>query len=248
MNKWTLRSLGAAAVGVLTLAGSANAAVSYSYVTENPSYNVQPGTTTPVKLYLLETLGAGDTSIIDNNNGMAGAGLRIRRDAAAPAGSSALGSLVYNTVDFSGPRSPSQGTAQQPGEFAFTETGPLDPTDPTTPVPKTGSNGGNAANTKQFAVYLGAINLIAGDAGTQTVFNLLPFDPTAVNGSGDTITTQVQYDLDRAASAAGQPAYTGTQAHPTSFTVTVVPEPTSAGVALVLGAAGTLIRRRRQQA
>jgi hypothetical protein len=34
MNKWTLKSLAAAAVGVIAFAGQANAAVSYSYVTD----------------------------------------------------------------------------------------------------------------------------------------------------------------------------------------------------------------------
>jgi len=254
MNKWTLKSLVAAAVGVLTLAGQANAAVSYSYVTDahagqgpaNIQLNV--GETRSVKLYLLETLTGGSASIINSSGGMAGVGLRIQRTAGAPAGSSSLGALTYNTTDFSGPRSPSQGTAQQPDLFAFTETGPIDPTDPTTPPPVTGNAGNNAANARPNAVYLGSIQLIAGNAGSTTTFNLLPFDPTAVNGSGDTITSTPQYDLDRAASAGGAPSYTGTSANLSTLTVSVVPEPTFAGVAMVLGAAGSMIRRRRQQA
>jgi hypothetical protein len=246
MNKWTLKSLAAAAVGVLTLAGQANAAVSYSYVTDAPGYTLNPGQTQTVKLYLLETLGAGDSSNIVADAGLAGAAMRVRRDAAAPAGAPTLGALTYNTTDFSGPSNPPTGGVQTPTEIAFQETGPLAGA---SPIP--GNNGGNAANAKASAVFLGSVDVLAGSAAGQFTFNLLRYDPTTTNGSGDTITSghaavgfADSHDLDKLSNAS--PSYAGTAAFPTSFTVNVVPEPTSIGVITVLGAAGSLIRRRRQ--
>jgi len=258
MNKWTLKSLAAAALGVLALAGPANAAVSYSYVTDahgsspgTVNINVNPGETKGVKLYLLETLTGASTSLIAQDFGLVGGAARIERSAAAPAGSSTLGTFVYNTTDFSGlnddpnappPNGPGNGV-QTPTLLSFRETGP---TSGQQPLP--GNTGGNAANAKASAVFLGVLNIVAGQPGSQATFTLSRIDPTTINGSFDTITAGSSFDLDRAVSA--NPSYSGT-ADPTnasSFTVTVVPEPTFAGVAMVLGAAGTLIRRRRQQA
>jgi len=257
MNKWTLKSLAATAVGLLTLAGQADAAVSYSYVTDahqgsvpGANYSVNPGAAQSIKLYLLETLDGGSTSIITADAGVAGAAMRIQRAAGAPAGASSLGLFTYNSAatEFGGPNDdPNQvggGSGTQTAtEVAFRETGPLAGA---SPVP---GNGG-AANAKAGGVYLGTLNVNPGDVGTVTTFNLLRYDPTSQNGSGDTITTghppffTDSKDLDAAAGT----GYTGTAAHLTTFSVTVVPEPTFAGVAMVLGAAGSLIRRRRQQA
>ena len=257
MNKWTLKSLAAAALGVLALAGPANAAVSYSYVTDahtgptgTVDIQINPGQTKGVKLYLLETLSGGSPSLIAADGGLVGGAARIERSAAAPAGSSTLGTFTYNTTDFSGPSDdpslppPFTGNGvQTPTLVSFREAGP---TAGAQPMP--GNGGGNAANVKASAVFLGVLNIVAGQTGSVATFNLGRIDPTTINGSFDTITTNNSYDLDRASSAA--PAYNGTgdPANATSFTVTVVPEPTFAGVAMVLGAAGTLIRRRRQQA
>jgi len=247
MNKWTLKFLAATAVGVLTLAGQAHAAVSYSYVTDagpNGNYNVAPGVTQTVKLYLLETLTGGSPSIISADGGMAGVAMQVNRPAVG--GGSALGALTYNITDFSGPSTPASGPggvspAQQPNHLAFAETGPLQGA---SPVP--GNSGGNAANVKPFAVFLGTIDVIAGSAAGVTTFTLDRIDTGTTGGTGDTITTFNNYDLDKLANAS--PAYAGTAASTpsSSFTVTVVPEPTFAGIAMVVGAVGSLIRRRRQ--
>jgi hypothetical protein len=193
-----------------------------------------------VKLYLLETLTGASTSIINADGGLVGGAMRIRQAAGSPAGSSTLGALTYNTVDFSGPSNPPLGGTQSPTEIAFQETGPL-----VGASPMTGNSGGVPANAKASAVFLGTISVTASSTpGNITTFSLLPYGINNQQGTGDTITATNTYDLDKFTNTT--PAYTGTTANPTSFTVSVVPEPTFAGIAVVIGAAGTLIRRRRQ--
>jgi len=252
MNKWTFKSVAAAALGVIALAGQAKAAISYSYVTDSPTNSIQvaPGSTTPVRLYLLETLTGGSTSLITADGGLLGGAMKITRDAAAPAGASSLGTFQYNTVDFGGPSddpnpvpptAPGSGV-QTPTLVSFRQTGPL-----VGAQPQLGNAGGNAANAKAGAVFLGTLNIVAGTVGTTTTFNLLPIGGSAA-GSGDTITSTNSYDLDVSQGTAGALSYTGTFANPTALSVSVVPEPTFAGIAMVVGAAGSMIRRRRQQA
>jgi len=237
MNKWTLKSLAAAAVGLLTLAGQANAAVSYSYVTDQSTYDLTPNETRTVKLYLLETLTGGSPSLINADGGVLGAAERITR----ASGAATLGQFTYNVANFSGPASPappagSNSITGTPTEIGFNETIGLNDV---TGVP-TGNGGANALTG---AVFLGTLDVLAGTTPGQSVFNLRAFSG---GPSGRSITFTNNYDLDTATSAA--PPFSGTTAAANlgSFTVNVVPEPTFAGVALILGAAGSIIRRRRQ--
>src|SRR3954465_11387848 len=179
MNKSTVRFI-TVAMGVIALgAGRARASTSYSYVTDVPQISLQPGQTGSVKLYLLETLSAGSSSIINTDGGLSRASLRIRREPSAPAGSATLGALTYNSTDFSGASMPPAGGVQSPTEIAFTETGPL-----VGDSPKTGNSGGNPANVRQGAVYLGSVQVIGGtNPHVSTTFNLVRFNPTVTTGS-----------------------------------------------------------------
>ena len=240
MNKWTVKSLAAAVVGMLTFAGQAHAARTYQYVTDagvNGSINLQPNQTQTVKLYLLETLTGGDSSLINTDQGLFSAGVRITR---ATGTSANLGTIRVNAVDFTGPTS----TVGTPVDAGLQEAIGTDPAIVSGPVK--GNTGGVAANANPNGVYLGNVDIVAGAALGQTVFNLRPYDPAR---NGNTFTFTNNYDFDVATSTT--PAYLGTRnaASLTGevLTVNVIPEPTFAGVAMVLGAAA-MIRRRRQQA
>src|SRR4051812_30426727 len=96
MHKWTLKSLVAAAMGLLAFAGGANAAVSYSYVTDQSGYGGAPGQTVTVKLYLLETLTGGSTSVINADGGLLGFGIQANRTT----GNALITSYAGNDADF----------------------------------------------------------------------------------------------------------------------------------------------------
>jgi MYXO-CTERM domain-containing protein len=234
MNKWTLKFLAAAGVGVLSLAGQANAAVSYSYTTDQTDYAATPGQALNVKVYLLETLTGGSTSVVNADGGMLGVGVKGTKTA-GPAGASTLGAVTLNGTDFAGPTNKEEGAAG----FRLTE---AIAAAAGTPGVQTGNTGGNAANAKASSVYLGSVAVTAGTDPGATTFQLLPYD----NLGGNSLTLNNFYDVDF---SSANPAFTGASGNPTSFTVTVtaVPEPTFAAAALVLGAAGAL-RRRRQMA
>jgi len=244
MNKWTLKSLVAAAVGVLAVAGQANAAVSYTYTTDagpNGTINLNAGETRTVKLYLRETLTAGSASLLGTTaapgaeNGLFSGSVRVTRSAGTTA---SLGAVTLNAVDFTGPTN----TATTATEAKLTEgIGTSD-----TKGVFLGNTGGVPANGLANSVYLGTVQVIAGTTPGPSTFTTLRYDPTRL---GNTLTFTNLADLDADTNA--NPAYTGSTnaANITTeaFTVNVVPEPTFAGVGLVLGAA-TMIRRRRQQA
>ena len=234
MNKWTLKSLVAAAVGVLAFAGSANAAISYTYSTDATNYDLNPGQTKTIKLYLLETLTAPSTSLITADQGLFSGSVRVARTA----GTSTLGAIGLNVVDFLGPTN----SATTPIEASFQEAVGLNDTKGAA----LNNTGGTAANAKANGIFLGTLDITAGPAAGVSTFTLRRYDPTRI-GNTFTYTNFYDMDVDNA-----NPAFTGTSNAAVlaseQFTVTVVPEPTSAGVAVILSAAGTLIRRRRQQA
>jgi hypothetical protein len=227
------------ATGLFVGAATARAAVSYSYVADQPTYSYEVGSSTTVRLYLLETLTGGSTSLIQQDGGLTGGAMRVLR-VPGPPDQANLGTFTYNAVDFSGPSdTPGIQTASQ---IAFRETGPLQGAQV---MP--GNSGGNAANAMPGAIYLGSVTISGGTPGLNT-FSLSRYDPNTANGSGDTITSTHSYDLDVLSSA--NPAYTGTASSPTSFTVNVVPGPgipepgtgAAAGVAIAMA----LLRRRRR--
>jgi len=230
MNKWTLKSLAAVAVGFLAWAGQANAAVSYSYVTDAPDYPAAgQGSAVTVKLYLLETLTGGSTSVINSDGGLLGYGVRVNRTV----GDAKITNYDGNNADFGTfPNPPPTVDPAGVPTYKFTQAiGSSAATGVAT------GNGG--ANAKTSAVYLGNVTIAAG--ATTSTFQVLPYD----NAGGNTLTNNSFFDLDF---NNANPAFTGASAVTNTFTVSVVPEPTFAGVAVVLGAAGSLIRRRRQEA
>jgi len=243
MNKWTLKSLVAAAVGVLAVAGQANAAVSYTYTTDvgpNGVVNLNPNESKTLKLYIRETLTAGSTSLIGSTSaaspdGLFSGSVRITRSAGT---SASLGPIVGNTVDFTGPANATTNATEAKVSVAIgtnDQHGVL-----------LNNSGGVPANALPNSVYLGTVVVTAGATAGSSTFTTLRYDPTRL---GNSVTWPDFRDLDVDTNAT--PAYTGT-ANATNvtaeaFTVNVVPEPTSAGLGLVLGAAA-LIRRRRQQA
>src|SRR3954463_12019911 len=83
---------------LLIVARPARADVSYSYVSDQPFYILPAGQPATVKLYLLETLTGGSTSLIDADGGMFGAGLKVMR----VNGSAVFGPVTLNTADFGG--------------------------------------------------------------------------------------------------------------------------------------------------
>jgi len=245
MNKWTLKSLVAAAVGVLAVAGQANAAISYTYTTDlgpNGTVNLNAGESRTLKLYLRETLTAGSASLLGTTaapgveNGLFSGSVRISRTTGT---SASLGAITVNAVDWAGPTSSTTTATEAKLSEAI---GNSD-----THGVYLGNTGGVPANGVANSVYLGTVVVTAGATPGASVFTTLRYDPVRL---GNTVTYTNFLDLDVDTNA--NPAYTGSSnaVNITSeaFTVNVVPEPTSAAVAVVLGMAGTLIRRRRQQA
>jgi len=245
MNKWTLKSLVAAAVGVLALAGQAHAAVSYTYTTDlgpNGTLNLQPNESRTLKLYVRETLTSPSTSLIGTTatpgpeNGLFSGSQRITRSAGT---SASLGAVTLNTVDWTGPSS-SQTTATEAKLTLGIGTSD-------THGVYLNNTGGVPANGLANSVYLGTVAVVAGATPGTSVFTTLRYDPVRV---GNTLLFRQLTDLDTDTNTTV--GFTGTTnaANVTTeqFTVNVVPEPTSAAVAVVLGLAGTMVRRRRQQA
>jgi len=226
MNKWTLKSLAAVAVGLLAFAGQVKAAVSYSYVTDQTNYTASAGTPVTVKLYLLETLTGGSASVINADGGLLGFGVQANRTT----GNALISSYAGNDVDFPTfpnpkPTVPAGGVTNYKFSQAISASA------------ATGVNTGTGANPLPNSVYLGNLTVTA---GSQTsTFQVLPYD----NAGGNSLTNTSFYDLDF--NRANAPIFTGASSNPTTFTVSV-PEPTFAGIAMVVGAAGSMIRRRRQ--
>jgi len=245
MKKWTFRSLAAAALGVIALAGQANAAVSYSYVTESQNYNVAPGTSQTVRLYLLETLGQGDASVIAADGGLGGFGVQVNRP---NAGTAKITGFDFNGQEFSAYPSAAGRPVATDSNVKFSA-GAFSPVNP-------GNVGGTFTDTSVSPatsktitspalankVFLGNVYITVDPAaapGSLTTFQALPYN---VASGGNTLTFNTPYDLDFNNTTA--PIFTGAVNSPTSFTVTAVPEPTSVAL-LVLGGLGSLIRRRR---
>jgi|SwirhirootsSR2_FD_contig_71_337359_length_937_multi_2_in_0_out_0_1 hypothetical protein len=247
MNKWTFRSLAAAAVGVLALAGQANAAVSYSYVTDAANYNVAPGAQQTIKLYLLETLGAGDSSVIAGDGGLGGFGVQVNRPAA---GGANITGFDFNGAEFSAYPSAAGRPVPTPSNVKFSA-GAFSPVNKgntggtftdTSVTPATSKTITGAARAD--AVFLGNVYVTvdpAAVAGSVVQFQALPYSTTA---GGNTLTFNTPLDLDFNSTT---PPFTGAVNSQSGFSVTVVPEPTT-GALLVLGSLGAMIRRRRSQA
>jgi hypothetical protein len=185
--------------------------VSYSYVTDQSVYSAPAGTAVSVRLYLKETPGAGNASLITAENGLEGFAVQINRAATGlPAGPSSVFGLAADAVDFpdfsgSGYTFSTSSGGVAEGAVDVTATGGV-------PLANTG---GGASPAVAGEVYLGTLTVTAGTAGGTTPFTLGALDP--VNG-GSTVTRNNLYDLDLTPSN-GLPAYAGVGIQTSTFTV-----------------------------
>ena len=208
---------------------SATADITYSYAMDQSIYNVAPGASQTVKIYLQETLDNGSTSLIQSDGGLGGAGFKVQ----APSGSAAtITGVGFNPAFNYDAGSINGSPAGQINQALLTATSAK-------LLESTASGGvplGSGADAGR--VYLGTITIQAPlTPGASTDFMLGRY------GSGyDVITAGTNgyiLDVDSAA-----PAYKGAT-DLTTFTVSAVPEPTALG--LTLTGSMLLLRRRAVQ-
>lgn len=206
-------------VGTCLVAATSHAlgAVSYSYVTDLPSYDVSTGSAS-VKIYLKETLTGGSASLLgaDAENGLFGAGFKASRTAGADV---TITGFDPNTSLFGG----SVILGPTPATI-FKASVSTDILDASGPMPDGDGK-----------TLLGTLNL--GWAGTDSgaaTFALERYDDSGFN----TLSFTNGYDLDF---NSADPAFNGATGI-TTF-MTAVPEPASLG--LLIGSCFLLARRRR---
>jgi hypothetical protein len=229
--------------------GSAQASISYQYVTDATNYNAVAGTNVTANVYLEETVTGSDTSFIAARAGLFSAGFGTQQTGSVPTGASTIAKITPNTqtepAGFQGVTSQNV-SATKGYQLEVTSIGDH------TAGPSGTTTGGSVTTvggTTTTEVFLGTITLTAGSLGTTTTFtiqsakNLLP---TPVDGN--TLTFTGGFDLDT--DSTGSPAWTGADGTINTFTVTAVPEPSSlllCGLA-VCGGAFVAYRRRKAQA
>jgi len=244
-RKWKGVKWLAAAVCGVAMVPAVHAAVVYDYVTDQSSYQAaKAGDVVNVKIYLKETLSGGSTSVIAGDGGLLGAGFSVSRlstnlppNPAVFITDAATG-VKANLTDFGGPGgvfgANGSGSAS-PTDVSLSEA--IAPTAPTGVVP--GNTGGGVSPSIANEVYLGSVNITAGDGATS--FALKIFNP----GGGNTLTNNHFLDMDLGNTDSSQgPTFPGVGSKVATFTVSLVPEPTSLGFVLGIGVLG-LARRRR---
>ena len=228
---------------------TARASITYQYVSDQTSYNVNVGSTITVNLYIQETLTGGSTSLIVQDGGMFAAAIGVNRSTGTAAAN--ITAIKENT-----------GAPWTSGSFAFG----ADNFTAGTAQLGVQSPGflGTASNINPDStgkILIGTLTITGAAAGTNT-FNLTQYN----TGGGNTVTAGASnptsgsaFDLDftnnNSPATGGQPpaTYSGANDNPFSFTVVVaaVPEPSSmvlCGLAVVGGAYSVYRRRKAQSA
>ncbi|HWE94195.1 MAG TPA: PEP-CTERM sorting domain-containing protein [Tepidisphaeraceae bacterium] len=227
------------AVAAIGVVGSyqANAAVVYSYTTDQPDYSVAPGGTAVVKLYLQES---GSPSFITSDGGLFAAGNEVDFVSSSASTPATITGQAPNTTDFGGPTSNTVSKTQSVLIMAIAS-----PPAPDVQLQNTG--GGASPNTLSNEVYIGSITITAGSSGVTHYTVGAVNDPQF--GIGEVTLTKSQADLDLGTDSLGNPLpnVTGVNSTLTPFTVTVgaAPEPASLGL---LACGGLLALRRRRRA
>jgi len=246
----------ALALGALA-PNAVNAGVTFSYVTDAPSYNATAGSSAPitVNVYLQEVVTASSTPI---NDGITSFGIYVKQTNTTAAGQSTIasftpvatlnsfsstGNLPGNQLDFYGAQNVTTSSGQA---LIF--------------VPGSGTSG--AAGT--YRLQVGTLAITPGTLAGTTAFGLTstnnpslpdpPYPPTAPTGPGGTDSTFTftnGWNLDAGGTFGGQSVTGANTAAFTPFSVVTtaaVPEP---GSMILTGLAGSVIglgvwlRRRR---
>jgi hypothetical protein len=238
------------------LPAAARADITYQYVTDQTNYDLTPGGTVTVSVFLQETLTNGSQSLIVADGGMLSAAVSIDRVSGTSAsistsGSAQFGSTTANTTGFN---------AGSTGAFRYSadnnQTNPGSQTSTHAQIGvSSGGNLGTADNVNPDSngrILIGTLVLSASSttSGT-TMYSVGKYPPPGPAGSnGNTVTIGASaaslaaasaYDLDftnnQSPATGGSPSavYSGTDQNPFTFSVTVtaVPEPSSLALGLV---------------
>lgn len=202
------------------LAPVARAAVVLEFVTPATSYSLQPSATTTIPIFLRETLTDGSTSILVAENSLFSALARVIRSGVEPSNPATV-TAALGDVGFNGF---DDSEIQNSGALALIGGSRRFSTPPGPPI--------ITDSTTVRRVAIGTIDIQAGSVGGQTTTFTLGDRPSF----GDTLTLK-------------QPTPTELDAQivNTTFAVTVLPEPATAGV-VALVAGGLLVGRRRRNA
>jgi len=233
MSKFKLAMVAAVAAFGLGTVQHAEAAVAYRYTTDKSSYTAPAaGQSVSVQLFLQEVLTGGSSSLLAANreNGVATVAMRVAR----ANGDSIMATLAQNSgagSDFTGP----EGKSVTAALLTFSEAaGTSDPN-----VTFGNTQKGAVVNDPALSrIYMGTLTITAG--ANPSTFNLLPYDA----GGGNTLSGKNFYDLDFNQSQPAADAFSGANSNPTSFTVSLVPEPATFGLLGATAAIGLLRRRR----
>jgi hypothetical protein len=226
--------VGASLVGELLLfAATGHAAIqAYNYISDSTSYTTTPGVAITAHVYFEES---GGTTLIAGDGGLATAGFSVTRGSIGlPANpsviSSIAGSVTSNGDSFPGGRFKVQ-SGGSPSFMAGANSGIFGAT--TGPVPAGG------------LIEIGSITITGGTIAGTTNFTLGNQKyPASIGGFTQTLDTG--YDLDLSSIDPVPYIGAGGAAGAESFSVIVVPEPTSP-VFFAVGASALLMRMRRNR-
>jgi len=240
----------AGAVALLAGHRAPGATADFLYEPQTASQSgVTPGTTVNLELFLLANSTNG-VSVINTYDGLLSGGLAMHV-ASHTGTSSTIASYALDTSEFTGPSQPATitGGMSLQNDSESVGTGSL------TGITFGNTAGGTVVNpSANHEIYLGTVTLMAGSAGSSTVFDIGENGTFPNNDGGFTLTFNPpfalggSYDLDDESqgNTGNSVVYTGVENSVTTFTLNVagsVPEPGTLGlltVGMMLG-----LRRRR---